>query len=66
MGGITAMALAFSNARVAPTAAPLVSKVLASLDRYAKGLKHKVSKPFTANLSYKTYRQLVNKGVLAV
>lgn len=61
----TTMAVAFANARlpkvITKNTAALVRKVGDSLDRYAKG--RKLSKDWTARLSFRTARYLASKGV---
>jgi len=58
----TAMALAFSSARVTPATSPaLVDTCLKALSRNLKG---RPQKGWKANLSYRTYKSLANKGVI--
>lgn len=53
---------AFTQAKIKKTASKaLVDTCLGSMERYAKG--RKVTPGWKANLSYRTYRMLVNKGV---
>lgn len=59
----TTMAVAFSEAKASysPYPAKLVSTVVDSISRYAKS--RRLSKDWTARLSFRTARYLASKGV---
>lgn len=63
----TAMELAFGGCRIPKTlmAAPLVAVVVEALERrYKSRARHQRSPGWSCNLSYRTYRAMVSKGVL--
>lgn len=63
----TAVELAFTRARIpqALIRSPLVARIVDSLARSAHARKKAPKdKGWSANLSYRTYRTLVSKGVL--
>lgn len=58
----SAMFHAFSRCRVTKET-PLVSLVVTSMGRYDRARRKAPVKGWSANLSYRTYRSLVAKGV---
>jgi len=60
---MSSMSLAFESARIAKTASnSLIETCLDALVRYLRR-KRKAPPGWKANLSFKTYRYLTNKGV---
>lgn len=62
----TAIELAFGNLPVSALGSPLGKRVFSALERceQQRGKGHRNGRSWSSNLSYKTFRQLVAKGVM--